>query len=451
MACDKCNVWQHSACLGISQEEAEKDDFHFICHDCRRREEDAKKPKIPSLKFHIGSSSSPPSQKQRAAVPSANGTKKRKSSEEPNHLPPTKMFKPADSSRQASNTYLPQLPRSGQNAQNGMHATVMNGPTLSPQGQVPRAVYSGNQEDSFFSRRQYPNAPQPPPGLQSPRGPPIHANGYPHHTQHTNSNGLNNAYVPQLPHQAFQSPQSYPSPYAANGSYGSHQPQNVGWSARYTPPHQAHPQRAYGPPPPSQNPFVNSFDRQRPSSSHSPNNVSSPVKKGPSLSPPQHSLAAHSSTYQTPHVNQTPYANGNSPHQPLPPTGPPAYSPVKHPSPPSVAPPAKHSPSSSPIAHQPHLQNNAPASPGLSPTKHSPAHQPQSAHGMASTPAVLPPAPQLLPSPRQSFDGAVKSHPIVLQPAPQLSPSPMQQNLNAAVQNPTPAPMGTINGSAPQQ
>ena len=451
MACDKCNVWQHSVCLGISQQEAEKDDFHFICHDCKRREEDAKKPKIPSLKFHIGSSSSPPSQKQKAAVPSANGTKKRKSSEEPAHLPPMKMFKNVDGSRQVSNLYLPQPPHNGQNGQNGMHAAVMNGPTLSPQGQVPRAIYSSNQEESFFSRRQYPNAPKPPPGLRSPPGPPAYANGYTHHTQHMNGNGYNNTYVPQLPQQAFQSPQSYPSPYAANGSYGGHQPQNVGWSARYTPPHQAHPQQAYGPPPPSQNPFANSFDRQRPASSHSPNNVPSPVKSGPSLSPPQHSLPAYNPTYQTPHVNQTPPANGNLSHQPLSPNGPPAYSPMKHPSPPSVAPPAKHPSSSSPIAHQPPLQNNAPASPGFSPTKHSPAYQPAPGHGMASTPAVLPPAPQLSPSPMQSFDAGMKSHPAVLQPAPQLSPSPMQQNSNAAVQSPTPPQVGGMNGNTTEQ
>ncbi|KAL2048982.1 hypothetical protein ABVK25_010734 [Lepraria finkii] len=450
VACDKCNVWQHSVCLGISQAEAEKDDFHFVCHDCKRREEDAKKPKIPSLKFHLGSSSSPPSQKQKAAVSRANGTKKRKSSEEPNHLPPTKMFKPVDGSRQASNPHLPQQPHNGQNGQNGMHATVMNGPTLSPQGQVPHAIYSGNQEESFFSRRQYPNAPQPPPGLRSPPGPPAYANGYTHHTQHMNGNVYNNAHVPQLPQQNFQSPESYPSPYAANGSYGSHQPQNVGWSARYTPPHQAHPQQAHGPPP-SQNPFANSFDRQRPASSHSPSTVPSPVKNGPSLSPPQHSLPEYNLTYQTPHINQTPYANGNSPHQALPPTGPPAYSPVKHPSPPSVAPPAKHPPSSSPIAHQPPLQNNAPASPGFSPTKHSPAHQPAPGYGMASNPTVLLPAPQRSPSPMQSFDSAMKSHPVALPPAHQLSPSPMQQNSNTTVQSSTPAPTGTMNGNATGQ
>ncbi|KAL4989070.1 hypothetical protein BDW68DRAFT_157371, partial [Aspergillus falconensis] len=58
VACEKCNVWQHSKCLGIMQEEAEREDFHFVCRDCKRREEEAKLPKLPPLKFKVGSSPS---------------------------------------------------------------------------------------------------------------------------------------------------------------------------------------------------------------------------------------------------------------------------------------------------------------------------------------------------------------------------------------------------------
>ncbi|KAK6376203.1 hypothetical protein LTS17_007454 [Exophiala oligosperma] len=58
VACERCSVWQHSKCLGISKSAAEKKDFHFVCKDCRRKEEDANKPKI-SLKFKVGTSSSP--------------------------------------------------------------------------------------------------------------------------------------------------------------------------------------------------------------------------------------------------------------------------------------------------------------------------------------------------------------------------------------------------------
>ena len=37
VACEKCNVWQHSKCLGISKQAAEKDDFHFVCADCTKK------------------------------------------------------------------------------------------------------------------------------------------------------------------------------------------------------------------------------------------------------------------------------------------------------------------------------------------------------------------------------------------------------------------------------
>lgn len=371
VACDKCNVWQHSVCLGISQSEAEKDDFHFICHDCKRREEDAKKPKIPSLKFHIGSSSSPPSQKLQVAIPGANEGKKRKSNEGESQMPPMKKYKLTNSVPMAPNPSLPRPQQNGHIGQNGMHATVMNGPTLSPQGQVqsrtPQSIRTGNHG---------------PPGLKSPPGAPAYANGY---THHANSNG----YVPQLPPQAFQ------SPYVNNGPYQNNpQPQNVGWSARYTAPQQPQYQQSFGPPPPSQNPFSNSFERQRPPSSHSTHNVPSPIKNNPALSPPQ----SNSSTF-SPVSYQTPHANGVSYHQPFPATG---LSPVKQQSPPQ-APPIHHPPVSSPVTYQPPLQPNGPSSPGFSPTKHSPPRHSPSAHG---TPAVLPPAPQLSPSPMQHPDAA---------------------------------------------
>ena len=393
MACEKCNVWQHSACLGIPQTDAEKDDFHFICQDCRRREEDAKKPKIPSLKFHIGSSSSPPQQKTQLETTDANDGKKRKSSEERSQLPPSKKFKPVDS----NNHHPPHAyhPRAPQNGENGMQAAVMDGPTLSPQGQLPRhSVYAGNQEESFFTRRAYPDA--PPPGLRSPPGPPTYANGYDSHVF------PQNGYAPQLPPQTFQ------SPYANGVRQDGHQPHNVGSSARYTPPQQPQHAQAYAPPPPSQTSFTHSFDRQRPPSSHSTHNVPSPVKNGPSLSPPQYSPSLYKPLHDQSPQYQTPHTNGASLNQPLPATGLPAVSPTKQPSPPAAS-KTMHLPSSSPVAHQPPLQNNAPSSPGFSPTKHSPPRAAPN-HGVAGTPAVIPPVTQLSPGPmQQSLSAALKS------------------------------------------
>ena len=299
-------------------------------------------------------------------------------------MPPMKKYKPVNSKPQEPNSTLHRPLGNGFNIPNGIHATVMNGPTLTPQGQIqtPPSSYSGNEEQSFLSRKSYPELASPP-DLKPTSGHPAYTNGSAHDVN-------NNHFVPQLPPQPFQSPYANPSPHAKK-----HQPQHVGWSARYTPPQQTQPQQNYVPPAQSRNPFANSFDRQRPSSSHSTQNVPSPNKKVPSPSPSQPTAST-----PTPSYNPTSETNGISPHQPLPPTGPPAYSPVKQTSP-KTAPPIGHHPSSSPIAHQPELQANGASSPGFSPTKRSPPRQLPPGHTITGTPAVLPPAPQLSPSPRQ--------------------------------------------------
>lgn len=38
IGCDKCEIWQHSKCLGISQAKAEKENFQFICKKCTESE-----------------------------------------------------------------------------------------------------------------------------------------------------------------------------------------------------------------------------------------------------------------------------------------------------------------------------------------------------------------------------------------------------------------------------
>jgi len=59
IACERCNIWQHSSCNGISVTDADREDFHFICSDCKRKEEVAKRPKIPTLKLGRLDGSSP--------------------------------------------------------------------------------------------------------------------------------------------------------------------------------------------------------------------------------------------------------------------------------------------------------------------------------------------------------------------------------------------------------
>lgn len=54
VACERCNVWQHSKCIGVTAEEAEKPEFHFICSSCRHRLETPRK----TIKIKVKSSAS---------------------------------------------------------------------------------------------------------------------------------------------------------------------------------------------------------------------------------------------------------------------------------------------------------------------------------------------------------------------------------------------------------
>ncbi|EGX90260.1 PHD finger domain protein [Cordyceps militaris CM01] len=35
IACERCNVWQHSDCVGIQEAEADREDFQFVCESCK--------------------------------------------------------------------------------------------------------------------------------------------------------------------------------------------------------------------------------------------------------------------------------------------------------------------------------------------------------------------------------------------------------------------------------
>ena len=65
VACDRCNVWQHSKCLGIDEMEAEEENFHFVCGSCHRREQAKKEQRSRMIKIKVnrpGPPSSPPTQ-----------------------------------------------------------------------------------------------------------------------------------------------------------------------------------------------------------------------------------------------------------------------------------------------------------------------------------------------------------------------------------------------------
>ncbi|GKU02254.1 hypothetical protein FLAG1_04461 [Fusarium langsethiae] len=52
VACERCNVWQHSKCMGLSEEAADLPEFHYICTSCTRREQEAKRPR-PTIKLKL--------------------------------------------------------------------------------------------------------------------------------------------------------------------------------------------------------------------------------------------------------------------------------------------------------------------------------------------------------------------------------------------------------------
>ncbi|GAP90287.1 putative PHD-finger domain-containing protein [Rosellinia necatrix] len=74
VACERCSIWQHSKCVGISEEEADRDDFHFLCESCRRHQSSRPDTK-PGIKLKI-------------AQPDASSTSRRDSTESPIQPPP---------------------------------------------------------------------------------------------------------------------------------------------------------------------------------------------------------------------------------------------------------------------------------------------------------------------------------------------------------------------------
>ncbi|KAF5020714.1 hypothetical protein F66182_7276 [Fusarium sp. NRRL 66182] len=57
VACERCNVWQHSKCVGLSEEAADQPEFHYVCTLCIRREQEARRPR-PTIKLKLNRPSS---------------------------------------------------------------------------------------------------------------------------------------------------------------------------------------------------------------------------------------------------------------------------------------------------------------------------------------------------------------------------------------------------------
>ncbi|EXJ85033.1 hypothetical protein A1O3_05708 [Capronia epimyces CBS 606.96] len=238
VACERCGVWQHSKCLGISKSAAEKDDFHFVCDDCKRKEEDAKKPKI-SLKFKVGTSSSPfqPSPPQTTAqaparlqlagveIPShnvvhppsrgsmANGYQSQSSP--PSQSAPSPSRAP-HVHNDGTQKYAYSRPAHGA-PQHAQPNAASNGTSLPNSHPRPIDFHQGHLADPLrgnqTSQQPYPiplsNGPARSPPLQAASGHSPYSNGTPYQYQH---------YLPgQRPLSAEQNTPRQPSQTVANG------------------------------------------------------------------------------------------------------------------------------------------------------------------------------------------------------------------------------------------
>lgn len=400
IACDKCNIWQHSKCVGVSETEADREDFHFICTTCQRRAEDEVRAKTqPPIKIKInrpGSSSSP--------------------------LPP----------KQAS------TPGAGVPI-NGGSNTHINPQTTPPKGQDTPKIRLTQKATPQMTTWQ----PGQVPSLQSPHrtspqtssAPNTQANGHQSHPQRAGHSTPSISYIapvqgdsklghsePPVPTpqygasrpssaHAFSSPQPNspmnlpppPQPQAYTFMNGNGTPYGNGMNNQYSlnshqgsPPFSSNP---YGVPAPTSN----GLSGQRPESSddgnrHNSTNRSSPLVGAPVLTPmtktnPNASFA-HSSS---PAPHSTPSMHTWQPHKSSPPQ--------------AMASPPSHALPNQQYTNPGHSSALPPAVTGLSPTKHSPP-RPTTSNGSvgSTTPSMLPPVASLSPSHQmQNLTPPVKS------------------------------------------
>ncbi|EEH17975.2 hypothetical protein PABG_00538 [Paracoccidioides brasiliensis Pb03] len=368
VACEKCNIWQHIECLVIPKDEAEKEDFHFVCSDCKRRIEEANLPKIPPLKFRIGASSSPPS----TGKPKANGEKRKRQNHSISHsvkkakhpsTSPAKPSVPLPKSNISTNGFVVEISQ-GQRLLNPQTTSLSSQPTIpsSPQRQMQQPIHNG----------LYPLPPGP----------------------HPRSN--------------IQQPNSSlaPSPFSLTNEASNALPR-----PNTQPPGPAPHFLHYQPPGLYPRSNSSSFTPQHVSASPSTKAGSfiSPIRNLPSMSPTQGNqdvgpLAGFPpSSLPNGPLPATPRVHHQIPtHSAI--TSSPAYT-AAQPSNPSRTSPSLSSTTSTPARNSFAYTSPSPSLPptsGISPIKHTPAHPPLSSFTSSSTVTtpILPPVQRLHPSPK---------------------------------------------------
>jgi hypothetical protein len=347
IACDKCSVWQHSACHGIAQEQAEREDFQFICKDCKQKMENP----VPVMKLNFSANGTPTS-----AASTPKKEKKERKPKDPtkprSNIKVVKKKAPQTTTPGTTPSKPKPLATAGAIVVNGNSAS--NGQNNAPLNPVPR--------QSSDAPLVYPGPPPPAPSTSLSPGstdrfvhyqPNAQSNPLQHQGSSSTASVANHAYgnnnqapsrpISQIqPAPQFQRP-SYPSfpPPGASHLQRSHGGSPVKSNGRSSPPasHPSTPSQAGGHrpiqpyvahAPPSSQP--RSFNHV-PGSQGPPRTPSyAPSAVYPLSSPAQH-LTAPSPTYHAPALGASESSNhGSSP----------GYSPKKHASPPRPSPNTQH-------------------------------------------------------------------------------------------------------------
>ena len=360
VACEKCNVWQHLACLGLAQEAAEQKDFHFVCGLCKRRAEDREKSAKNPIKLDfrkLGSSASPPSDK-----PQKEHVNGQVPSKHPATSPPPSRV---------------MFPTSGQ--------PVAPPPAILPDTQP---IHQAGMANGTALR-----APGPPANFGPlPNGSDLRPTPY----QPVISNSSPSAMARA---ESVITQQQHPSYVRSNGVVpaGHDRPCNI---ADLSPHRHLTPiQPGHHPTPTSQNSlgaFYQAFDRQE---HHAPNRLA-PDRNPALLSPTQGNKDVGHLAFPPSDGRAGSFTSPGGSLAPQPQTL--GHSPMKH------APSSSPNQPTSPITLSPHgaADGEAPVpaaipAPSMSPKKHTPS-RPATDHTIThDTPPVLPPGPSLSPSPQQ--------------------------------------------------
>lgn len=445
IACEKCNIWQHSKCVGVSEADADREDFHFICKTCERRVRDAERAKThPPIKIKLsrpGSSSSPmpPKQNGSPALPNsavsngnANLHSSPKKAQQSSQAGAIRQIQFNQSNGHQLAPWQSNIPPS--QAKPMVLIPAMGSSPNSAQHMTPRAVPSPYSSAVSHNR---PQDGSPAIGSASSRpysqsyGSP-YGNGPPQQPQSVSRPSSSHAFSPPHPYSPINLPppgqkQAYsfvngnPQQYAQNASQGTQAEHKMARSPPVQPSSLPSVTNGYGAPPsrPTNGQQPQSHDSGH---RHSSMNLPSPLSGAPVLTPlrkaPQ---MANFPTSSSPPIASTPSAQPQFPQ------------PTKFSPPQAASTPLTQAPPPQQIQDPNQASALPPASTGISPTKHSPP-RPTTSNGSlgSATPSVLPPVASLSPSPRLE------------NLAPPVKPSePDRPRENGQSVAPTPAPAPT--------